>query len=92
MTLPLKKPEEKFFLKDRDPEVKVGYYDPKITAKCPYIFDIINDENILSTSVSGSLTHWFKNTLDYKLGSMIIVGGVVGTIIGISTFTYFKEK
>lgn len=45
-----KKPEEKFFLKDRDPEIKVGYYDPKITAKCPYIFDIINDENILSTA------------------------------------------
>lgn len=45
-----KKPEEKFFLKDRDPEVKVGYYDPKVTAKCPYIFDIINDENILSTA------------------------------------------
>ena len=32
-----------------------------------------------------------KNTLDYKMGSMIIVGGVVGTIIGISTFTFFKE-
>ena len=45
-----KKPEEKFFLKDRDPKIKVGYYDPKITAKCPYIFDIINDENILSTA------------------------------------------
>ena len=45
-----KKPEEKFYLKDRDPEVKVGYYDPKVTAKCPYIFDIINDENILSTA------------------------------------------
>jgi uncharacterized membrane protein YfcA len=30
--------------------------------------------NILATSVSGSLTHWFKNTLDYKMGSMIVVG------------------
>ena len=47
--------------------------------------------NILATSVSGSLTHWFKNTLDYKMGSMIVVGGVFGTIIGIITFTYFKE-
>ena len=47
--------------------------------------------NILATSVSGSLTHWFKNTLDYKMGSMIVVGGVFGTIIGIVTFTYFKE-
>ena len=45
-----KKPEEKFFLRDRDPKIKIGYYDSKITAKCPYIFDIINDENILSTA------------------------------------------
>ena len=45
-----KKPEEKFFLNNRDPKIKVGYYDSKITAKCPYIFDIINDKNILSTA------------------------------------------
>ncbi len=45
-----KKPEEKFFLHNRDPKIKVGYYDSKITAKCPYIFDIINDKNILSTA------------------------------------------
>ncbi len=47
--------------------------------------------NILATSVSGSLTHWFKNTLDYKMGFMIVIGGVVGTLIGILTFTFFKE-
>ena len=47
--------------------------------------------NILATSVSGSLTHYFKNTLDYKMGSMIVVGGVFGTLLGISTFTYFSE-
>jgi len=58
----------------------------------PPVYAIPNEvNNILATSVSGSLTHWFKNTLDYKMGSMIIVGGVVGTIIGISTFTFFKE-
>ena len=47
--------------------------------------------NILASSVSGSLTHWFKQTLDYKMGLMIVAGGVVGTIIGIFTFTYFME-
>ena len=47
--------------------------------------------NILATSVSGSLTHYFKNTLDYKMGSMIVVGGVFGTLLGITTFTYFSE-
>ena len=47
--------------------------------------------NILATSVSGSLTHYFKNTLDYKMGLMIVSGGVFGTLLGISTFTYFSE-
>ena len=46
--------------------------------------------NILGTSISGSTTHWFKGTLDYKMGLMIVVGGVIGTAIGIATFTYFK--
>ena len=47
--------------------------------------------NILATSVSGSLTHWFKNTLDYKMGFVIVIGGVAGTFLGIFTFSYFKE-
>jgi uncharacterized protein len=47
--------------------------------------------NILATSVSGSLTHYFKNTLDYKMGFMIVIGGIFGTLLGISTFTYFSE-
>ena len=47
--------------------------------------------NILATSVSGSLTHYFKNTLDYKMGSMIVIGGIFGTLLGITTFTYFSE-
>ena len=46
--------------------------------------------NILGTSISGSTTHYLKNTLDYKMGSMIVIGGVIGTSLGIYTFTYFK--
>jgi len=47
--------------------------------------------NILGTSISGSTTHYLKGTLDYKMGLMIVVGGVIGTILGILTFTYFKD-
>ena len=47
--------------------------------------------NILGTSVSGSTTHYLKGTLDYKMGFMIVIGGAVGTILGIITFTYFKD-
>jgi len=46
--------------------------------------------NILATSVSGSTTHYLKNTLDYKMGFMIVIGGAIGTLLGIYTFSYFK--
>ena len=57
----------------------------------PPTYAVANEaNNILATSVSGSTTHWLKNTLDYKMGLMIVAGGAAGTIIGILTFTYFK--
>ena len=58
----------------------------------PPVYAVPNEvNNILATSVSGSLTHWFKNTLDYKMGLFIVSGGVIGTLLGITTFTYFSE-
>jgi len=57
----------------------------------PPAYAVANEaNNILATSVSGSTTHWLKNTLDYKMGIMIVIGGTIGTILGILTFTYFK--
>jgi uncharacterized protein len=57
----------------------------------PPTYAVANEaNNILATSVSGSTTHYLKNTLDYKMGLMIVVGGTFGTILGILTFTYFK--
>ena len=58
----------------------------------PPTYAVANEaNNILATSVSGSTTHYLKNTLDYKMGLMIVVGGVFGTLLGIWTFTYFKD-
>ena len=58
----------------------------------PPSYAVANEaNNILAKSDSGSTTHWLKDTLDYKMGIMIIIGGAVGTIFGILTFTYFKE-
>ena len=57
----------------------------------PPTYAVANEaNNILATSVSGSTTHWLKDTLDYKMGFMIVIGGAAGTLIGIWTFTYFK--
>ena len=58
----------------------------------PPAYAVANEaNNILATSVSGSTTHYLKDTLDYKMGLMIVVGGVIGTSIGIYTFTYFQD-
>ena len=57
----------------------------------PPAYAVANEaNNILATSVSGSTTHWLKNSLDYKMGFMIVIGGSIGTALGIYTFTYFK--
>jgi uncharacterized membrane protein YfcA len=57
----------------------------------PPAYAVANEaNNILATSVSGSTTHYLKNTLDYKMGLLIVVGGSIGTALGIYTFSYFK--
>ena len=47
--------------------------------------------NILATSVSGSTTHYLKNTLDYKMGLMIVVGGIIGTLLEFGLLLILKE-
>jgi len=47
--------------------------------------------NILGISVSGATTHWYKKTLDYKMGFMIVVGGLAGAIVGMQIFKYLRE-
>ncbi|MDC3027527.1 sulfite exporter TauE/SafE family protein [Candidatus Pelagibacter sp.] len=57
----------------------------------PPAYAVANEaNNILATSVSGSTTYYLKNILDYKMGFMIVIGGAIGTTLGIYTFSYFK--
>ncbi len=57
----------------------------------PPAYAVANEaNNILASSTSGTLTHWFKKTIDLKIGWFIIFGGFFGTIFGILTFGYFK--
>ena len=58
----------------------------------PPAFAVANEaNNILGTSVSGALTHWFRKTLDYKMGFVIVSGGIGGTVVGMIIFHYLKE-
>ncbi len=58
----------------------------------PPAYAIANEaNNILASSSSATLTHWFKKTMDLKMGWMIIGGGLIGTAFGMLTFGYFKN-
>ena len=59
----------------------------------PPIYAVANGaNNILAASVSGTLAHYFKGQLDLKMGALILVGGIVGSIIGIEIFNYFLNE
>ena len=47
--------------------------------------------NILGISVSGATTHWYRKTLDYKMGIVIVIGGLIGTFFGMQIFQYLKN-
>ncbi len=58
----------------------------------PPAFAVANEaNNILGTSVSGALHHWFRKTLDYKMGITIVAGGIIGTAVGMFIFAYLKQ-
>ena len=49
----------------------------------PPAYAVANEaNNILASSTSGTLTHWFKKTMDLKMGWLIIGGGSIWHIIG----------
>ncbi len=59
----------------------------------PPIYAVANGaNNILAASVSGSLAHYFKNHIDVKMGIYILIGGLIGSIIGVEIFIFFIKK
>ena len=58
----------------------------------PATYAVANVANtILGISISGATTHWYKKTLDYKMGFMIVIGGLIGAILGMQIFRYLRE-
>ncbi|WP_440695950.1 TSUP family transporter [Candidatus Pelagibacter sp. HIMB109] len=59
----------------------------------PPVYAVANGaNNILAASVSGSLAHYFKNHIDVKMGVLILIGGLIGSIIGVEIFIFFLKK
>ncbi|RFC67137.1 sulfite exporter TauE/SafE family protein [Mesorhizobium denitrificans] len=46
---------------------------------------------VIASSFSGSLTHFKRGTLDFKLGLMLLAGGLVGSTIGVYVFALLRS-
>ncbi len=46
---------------------------------------------IVASSISGVLAHLQRKTVDLKLGSVLVIGGVFGAALGVMLFNYLKS-
>ena len=42
--------------------------------------------HVLASSISGSIAHWRRKNVDIKMGIILLLGGVVGSTIGVNIF------
>ncbi|MFQ5565289.1 MAG: sulfite exporter TauE/SafE family protein [Paracoccaceae bacterium] len=46
---------------------------------------------IVASSFSGVLAHWRRRTVDFKMGLVLLAGGIAGSAIGVRVFAYLRE-
>ncbi len=46
---------------------------------------------VIASSFSGALAHFKRGTLDFKLGTVLLAGGIVGSTVGIYVFALLRE-
>ena len=46
---------------------------------------------VVASSISGAITHFRRGSLDVKLGSVLLVGGILGATIGIWIFSLLRR-
>ena len=42
--------------------------------------------HVLASSVSGVIAHWRRKNVDFKMGFFLLIGGVIGSTIGVNLF------
>ena len=38
---------------------------------------------IVASSVSGAIAQWQRRNVDFKMGSVLLIGGLVGSVVGV---------
>jgi len=45
----------------------------------------------VATSVSGVLAHWSRGNVDFKMGTVLLGGGVIGSTVGVALFSLLRR-
>src|SRR5262249_8574686 len=46
---------------------------------------------VVASSVSGVLAHWSRNNVDFKMGVVLLAGGMVGSTLGVALFSLLRS-
>ena len=46
---------------------------------------------VVAASVSGALAHWRRGNVDIKMGVVLLIGGFIGSTVGVGIFTWLRE-
>ncbi|MEQ9143237.1 MAG: sulfite exporter TauE/SafE family protein [Parvibaculaceae bacterium] len=45
----------------------------------------------VASSISGVVAHWRRGAVDFKMGGVLMIGGVIGSVAGVYLFRYVRE-
>jgi len=45
---------------------------------------------IIAPSLTGVLAHWRQKNVDFKMGGVLLVGGVIGSVLGVALFSFLR--
>ncbi len=58
----------------------------------PPIVAVATEANqIVASSISGAFAHWRRKAVDFKMGTILLLGGIIGSFIGIELFVFLKD-
>lgn len=56
----------------------------------PAVAVATSTNQIIASSVSGFLAHWYRNNVDIKMGIFLLIGGLIGAALGVAMFAWLQ--